>query len=525
MYRRTHATVLRLVAEGLVDGSGSTTSTGWPTRPPTCAGWPPRCRSWWWRRSWRTARACPDWPVAGTTGYEFLAVADGVLVDQAAAGAFAAGYRDLTGADPDPAAVALACKRERLERDFGLEVAGVARHLPGDQAANRAAVVELAAQLPVYRTYVTDGGPAAAPTGRPRRGGPPGPGRGRGGGARPAGRAPLLEAPAPEAVRRFQQLTGPAMAKGSRTPPCTATPGWSPATRSAATWAASAAWWPSCTRPTPSARPTGPAACSPPPPTTPSGARTCAPVWPSSASASTTGGRWPPLDRPPRRRRRPGRRPPAVADHGRGLAAGAGARCLAYMEKAAARPAYTTWTDPDPAYERAVAALVERAYGDRSWPSWRSWSPSPPCRPGQGRRPGPPPPHQPRRPRHLPGHRDRAAGPGRPRQPPPRPLHRRRLPQVPRHPNRPAPAPRPPRAVHRLPTPRRPRPPGRLHPRRRPPGRGRHPPHHRPLKPRRSAALPTGPWRDLLSATTTPAAPPPADQPLATLPHAPLVRA
>src|SRR5918995_1056026 len=99
VYRLTHATVLRLVAEGLVDG---------------------------------------------------------VRVDPAAAGAFADGYRELTGADPDPAALALAAKRERLERDLGAEVAGVARHLPGDQAANRAAVVELAAHLPVYRTYVTD---------------------------------------------------------------------------------------------------------------------------------------------------------------------------------------------------------------------------------------------------------------------------------------------------------------------------------------------------------------------------------
>ncbi len=134
----------------------------------------------------------PAWPVAGTTGYEFLAVADGVLVDQAAAGAFAEGYRELTGADPDPAAVALAAKRERLERDFGSEVAGVARHLPGDQAANRAAVVELAARLPVYRTYVTDVVSADRPGGD-RGGGrrrQPGPGRGRGGGARPPGRGP-----------------------------------------------------------------------------------------------------------------------------------------------------------------------------------------------------------------------------------------------------------------------------------------------------------------------------------------------
>ena len=73
--------------------------------------------------------------------------------------------------------MALACKRERLARDFGSEVAGVARHLPGDQAANRAAVAELAARLPVYRTYVTD---VISDTDRQVVGG-----GGRGGSARP----------------------------------------------------------------------------------------------------------------------------------------------------------------------------------------------------------------------------------------------------------------------------------------------------------------------------------------------------
>jgi (1->4)-alpha-D-glucan 1-alpha-D-glucosylmutase len=41
-------------------------------------------------------------------------------------------------------------------------------------------------------------------------------------------------------------------------------------------------------------------------------------------------------------------------------------RCLAYMEKAVREAGlHTTWTDPDPAYEQALAALVVRAYADR----------------------------------------------------------------------------------------------------------------------------------------------------------------
>ncbi len=192
-------------------------------------------------------------------------------------------------------------------------------------------------------------------------------------------------------------------------------------------------------------------------------------------------------------------------------------RCLAYMEKAVREAGlHTTWTDPDPAYERALAGLVERAYADTRAPG-RAGGPGRrdrPRRPGQGGRPGPPPPDQPGRPRHLPGHRDRAAGPGRPRQPPPRPLHGRRLPQVPGHPHHPAPPPPAPRPVHRLPPPRRPRPPGRLHPRQRQPGRGRHPPHHRARSPARSPGPPAPstsrpvPGTTCSPAPTTPAAPP-----------------
>jgi (1->4)-alpha-D-glucan 1-alpha-D-glucosylmutase len=370
VYRLTHATVLRLVAEGLVDGVRVDHIDG--LADPAA----------YLRRLAAEVpfvvvekiledgeRLPPAWPVAGTTGYEFLAVADGVLVDQAAAGAFAAGYRDLTGADPDPAVVALACKREWLERDFGGEVAGVARHLPGDQAANRAAVVELAARLPVYRTYVTDVVSvtdralvaSSAAAARPVL---------DAAGALALDRlvaALLLEAPAPEAVRRFQQLTGPAMAKGvedtamyrdtrlvarnevggnlgrfgrpvaelhqanaereAAWPRCllaTSTHdtkrGEDVRARLAVLSERPARWWPLAARWT---------------------IRLGAGVAPADALLlwQTMAGAWP-LERD---------------------------RCLAYMEKAVREAGlHTTWTDPDPAYERAVAGLIGRAYADEA---------------------------------------------------------------------------------------------------------------------------------------------------------------
>jgi (1->4)-alpha-D-glucan 1-alpha-D-glucosylmutase len=371
VYRLTHATVLRLVAEGLVDGIRVDHIDGLADPAAYLRRLAAEVPFVVVEKILEDGEALPPaWPVAGTTGYEFLAVADGVLVDRAAAGAFADGYRDLTGADPDPAAVALACKRERLERDFGGEVAGVARHLPGDPAANRAAVVELAARLPVYRTYVTDavsGTDRALVTSSAKA-------------ARPAldtaGAATLdrlvaallLEDPAPEAVRRFQQLTGPAMAKGvedtalyrdtrlvarnevggnlgrfgrpvaelhqanaerearwPRSLLATSTHdtkrGEDVRARLAVLSECPARWWPLAAGWT---------------------ARLGAGVAPADALLlwQTMAGAWP-------------------------LEQG---RCLAYMEKAVREAGlHTTWTDPDPAYERAVADLVGRAYADEAF--------------------------------------------------------------------------------------------------------------------------------------------------------------
>ena len=367
VYRLTHATILRLVAEGLVDGvrvdhiDGLADPAAYLER--LAAGVPYVVVE----KILEDGERLPGWPVAGTTGYEFLAVADGVLVDQAAAGAFAEGYRELTGADPDPAALALAAKRERLERDFGAEVAGVARHLPGDQAANRAAVVELAAHLPVYRTYVTDVVSAAdrVVIGQAAAAASPALDAAGAAGLDRLVAALLLEAPAPEAVRRFQQLSGPAMAKGvedtalyrdtrlvcrnevggnlgvfgrpvaelhqanaereARWPQsmlATSTHdtkrGEDVRARLAVLSECPDRWWPLAARWT---------------------TRLAAGVDPADALLlwQTMAGAWP-LEQD---------------------------RCLAYMEKAVREAGlHTTWTDPDPAYERAVAGLVERAYAD-----------------------------------------------------------------------------------------------------------------------------------------------------------------
>jgi (1->4)-alpha-D-glucan 1-alpha-D-glucosylmutase len=390
VYDLTHAKILALVAEGLVDGirvdhiDGLADPAGYLER---LAAQVPFVVV---EKILEDGERLPDWPIAGTTGYEFLAVADGVFVDQSAEAAFAAGYRAVTGSDPDPAALAVACKRDRLERDFGSEVTGVAREVPGDPAANRAAVVALAAHLPVYRTYVT---PSAVPA-PPRSSVDPDPTpfpatvaqadravvHEAAAAARPeldaAGTealdrlvaALLLERPLPEAVRRFQQLSGPAMAKGvedtalyrdtrlvarnevggslgrfgrpvaelhranadrearwPRSLLATSTHdtkrGEDVRARLAVLSERPGRWWPLAERWT---------------------ARLGAGVDPADALLlwQTMAGAWP-LDRD---------------------------RCRAYMEKAVREAGlHTTWTDPDPAYERALAAVVDRAYADEGF--------------------------------------------------------------------------------------------------------------------------------------------------------------
>jgi (1->4)-alpha-D-glucan 1-alpha-D-glucosylmutase len=366
VFEMTHATVLRLVAEGLVDGlrvdhvDGLADPAGYLERL-SRRGVP-------WvvvEKILADGERLPDWPVAGTTGYEFLAVADGLFVDPAAAATFADRYARLSGREPDPAALALACKREVLRGSFGAEVAAAARRLPGDQAANRAAVAELAAHYPVYRTYVgerlsdADRAVVAAARAACEPDSAPGAALDR------LVAALLLERPAPGAVRRFQQLTGAVMAKGVEDTACyrdtrlvarnevggdlnrfgrpvaelhaanaerearwprsllaTSTHdtkrGEDVRARLAVLSERPERWWELAERWT---------------------ARLAGPVEPGDALLlwQTMVGAWPLPE----------------------------ARCRAYMEKALREAKLrSSWVEPDAAYERAVAALVERAYGD-----------------------------------------------------------------------------------------------------------------------------------------------------------------
>ena len=175
----------------------------------------------------------PTWPVAGTTGYDFLNLAGGLFVDPAGEGPLSelhARFTDATGNYPD---VVREKKHLVLRQSLAADLARVTdlamavcerhrRHRDHTRIDLEQALAELVACFPVYRSYLLPGRPAtdadvahvafATEEARSRR---------------PdleaglfefLGEVLLLRVPGDveqELALRFQQLTGPVMAKGA----------------------------------------------------------------------------------------------------------------------------------------------------------------------------------------------------------------------------------------------------------------------------------------------------------------------
>jgi (1->4)-alpha-D-glucan 1-alpha-D-glucosylmutase len=150
----------------------------------------------------------PGWATAGTTGYDFLALAGGVFVDPEGAARLHAAHRRATGMEGRFEALAARAKRAALEGMLAPDLARVVRTAPA--GIDPEAVRELTVELDVYRTYVRDGDASAADAERLRAAGE------RAGRDAPA-LAAAIARPSAELrpfVGRWQQLTGPAAAKG-----------------------------------------------------------------------------------------------------------------------------------------------------------------------------------------------------------------------------------------------------------------------------------------------------------------------
>ncbi len=150
----------------------------------------------------------PDWPVAGTTGYDAMREVNGVFVDVAGEAAATERYQRLTGDLLTSAEQVERGKRMIVEKLLVAEIERIAALAPDvDDAA--AAVAEVAVAFAVYRSYLPDGvadldkALVLAEQRRPE--------------LAPAFAAlsPRLHDASDELARRFQQLSGATMAKGT----------------------------------------------------------------------------------------------------------------------------------------------------------------------------------------------------------------------------------------------------------------------------------------------------------------------
>jgi (1->4)-alpha-D-glucan 1-alpha-D-glucosylmutase len=215
IFDATHELVLRLVHDGAVDGlridhpDGLADPKGYLDRLAEASG-----NRWTVvEKILEPGEDLPDsWATAGTTGYDALAEVDDVLVDPNGEAALTALDTELSGGPVDYAELVRRCKREVTDGILGSEVARLVRvigELPGiDTAQQTEGLAELLASFPVYRSYLPDGREhldATVAAVRERR----------------PDLAPALDALHPvlsqagtEAATRFEQTSGPVMAKG-----------------------------------------------------------------------------------------------------------------------------------------------------------------------------------------------------------------------------------------------------------------------------------------------------------------------
>lgn len=161
VFAATHAKVLELVRDGVAEGLRIDHVDGLADP----GGYLRRLRDAVGRDCWvvvekilaREERLAPDWPVAGTTGYDALYRVDGVLTDPAGAARLDARFREATG-QPRWERTAAAGAREVLTGDLAAELATLER-LAGPELGP--AVRELLIAYPVYRPYPGD--PRLAP--------------------------------------------------------------------------------------------------------------------------------------------------------------------------------------------------------------------------------------------------------------------------------------------------------------------------------------------------------------------------
>jgi (1->4)-alpha-D-glucan 1-alpha-D-glucosylmutase len=205
VFEETHALVISLVREGVIDG----VRIDHPDGLADPAGYLSRLRNRGIDRVWvekilDTGERLRDWPVCGTVGYEFLNDVCALFVDPAGEAALTALWKRVSGDARSFGEVAHEAKLEQVRGPFAQDVDRLLRE---DSQPSRPEVEHALASLPVYRTYVEPD--AGRVTDEDRRA------IARSGMDASIASMLLLQRPTPPGfVTRFQQTTPAIMAKG-----------------------------------------------------------------------------------------------------------------------------------------------------------------------------------------------------------------------------------------------------------------------------------------------------------------------
>ncbi|MGO8916795.1 MAG: malto-oligosyltrehalose synthase [Stellaceae bacterium] len=182
LFERVHRLVLRLVAEGRLQGLRIDHVDGLFDPAAYCrrlqhdaaaaAGLPEGSFYITVEKILAPHETLRDWPVAGTTGYDFIREVGGLFIDPAGEAPLLRAWRRFTGRQARFGAVLHAAKRRITEVNLASEAGVLAgefhalsrshwRSRDFTRNGMRAALDEVIAAFPVYRTYVSEAGTAA----------------------------------------------------------------------------------------------------------------------------------------------------------------------------------------------------------------------------------------------------------------------------------------------------------------------------------------------------------------------------
>lgn len=163
VFEATHETLLRLTSEGRISGirldhvDGMADPRGYLERLAERAGVYLAVE-----KVLESDEDLPaDWPVAGTTGYDFLNHVNGIFISADGLASLDRLYSEFTGLDREYGAFVYSKKKAALETLFGAETRSLSVQLRDalsdddtpDGKALRRGIIALSAALPVYRTY------------------------------------------------------------------------------------------------------------------------------------------------------------------------------------------------------------------------------------------------------------------------------------------------------------------------------------------------------------------------------------